>query len=452
MKEFFKISIFFLIASLTSSVFCQSNTYNPTCHFSVDKLQKDFKFLRTKLEKIHPNLYLYTLKTDLNLFFDSLYNSIKIPLTEMEFYNLITLLNIKIKDGHTMFLPSEKASDYFNQNGTFFPFYIVISGDKLYVNMNCSPDTLIKEGSEILSINGIWAANIINQLLIRQIRDGNNQTYPVWILTNYFKEYFSFSFGHPATFSIMYKFRNLDLKTAKINSLSKDSIKIYRQAKYPDKVSLTNEKQGIVLEINKQLSTAILCIKSFNKEILHSAYKQDFNSTIKKMFTQIGNAHIRNLILDIRINQGGDFEPGKLLLSYLLRQSVKYLPKSKEFEIVRPKKNGFKGKLFILINGGSFSSTGILSAYLESTKRGIFIGEEAAGNKVVISGDTTDLVLPNTKILFELSTAKYTILKTHNYGHGVVPNYNMTSSIDNLILNKDITKEFVLSIIENSKQ
>ncbi|MEJ7683514.1 MAG: S41 family peptidase [Segetibacter sp.] len=271
-------------------------------------------------------------------------------------------------------------------------------------------------------------------------------------MANYFKEYFSFLFGYPATFSIRYKLGNSDQQTANINGLSKDSIRIYRQAKYSNRVSLTREKQGIVLEMNKQSSIAILCIKSFDNDILNSVYKQDFNSTVQRMFIQINNANIRNLVLDIRNNQGGDFETGKLLLSYLLRQPVKYLPDRKEYEIIIPKKNSFKGNLFIIINGGSFSSTGILSSYLEFTKRGVFIGEETAGNKVLISGDPIDIALPNTKILSELSTIKYVIRKTNNDGHGVIPTYYMTSSIDNIIIDKDITKEFVLSLISKNKQ
>ncbi len=183
-------------------------------------------------------------------------------MTETEFYNLITLLNSKIKDGHTMFLPGQAALDYSNQNEKFFPFYVVISGDKLYVNMNCSPDTLIKEGAELLSINGIKAIEIINQLLLRQIRDGDNKTYPIWILTNYFKEYFSFTFGHPGFFSIDYKTGSTRLQ-ANINALSKTSIKYYRQAKYSNRISLTTEKQGVVLTINKQLNVATLSINKF---------------------------------------------------------------------------------------------------------------------------------------------------------------------------------------------
>ncbi|MEJ7677869.1 MAG: hypothetical protein WKG06_08385 [Segetibacter sp.] len=127
MNILFKLSLFFVTVSFISAGFCQSNTYDPSHHYSIQELQTDFKFLRTKLERTHPNLYLYTSKAEFDLVFDSLYKCIKVPLTEMEFYNLITLLNSKIKDGHTMFLPSERASNYFNQNGKFFPFYVIIS-------------------------------------------------------------------------------------------------------------------------------------------------------------------------------------------------------------------------------------------------------------------------------------------------------------------------------------
>ena len=371
-------------------------------------------------------------------------------MTEMEFYNLITLLNSKIKDGHTMFLPSQAALDHGDQNENFFPFYVIISDGKLYVNMNCSSDTLIKAGAELLSINGIKAVDIINQLLIRQIRDGNNKTYPTWILINYFKEYFGFTFGYPSSFSIKYKKGNKE-ELATIGALSKDSIKYYRQGKYSGRIFVSNEKQGIILTINKQMSAATLIIKSFDNEILRSVYKQDFDSTIEKIFTQLSNARCANLILDVRDNQGGDFGPGKLLLSYLLRERVKYLPRSKESEVISPRKNSFKGKLFILINGGSFSSTAILCSYLELTKRSVFVGDETAGNKVAISGDPVDMTLPNTRILCEISTTKYIIRNSSNDGHGIIPAYPVGPTIDDAISNRDAAMELALKLISKGK-
>ena len=447
-----RLSLLLFIALPSLTGFSQKNNYDPDQRYSIKDLQEDFQFLRTNLENTHPNLYLYTSKAEFNLFFDSLYKTIRTPLTQSEFYNLITLLNSKIKDGHTMFLPSETALNYFNENGSFLPFYFFISKGKLYVNMNCSADTTLKDGAEIQSINNISTPNILNQLLIRQIRDGYNTTYPIWILANYFKEYFSFLFGHPKTFAMTYKLRNKESRAVNINGLSKDSIKFYRQSKYPNNSLPTKDKQGIVLEINKQLPFATLSIKSFDNDILHSVYNQDFDSTIEKIFTEIQNAHIHNLVLDVRNNQGGDFNPSRLLLSYLLQKPIKYLPNGKEYENIIPNENNYKGKLFILINGGTFSSTAILSSYLNFTKRGIFIGEETGGNKIILSGDPIDTILPNTKIQFQFSTVKYFIREGKNIRHGVVPNYYIIPSIDIEIMNKDTIKEFALNLISKNKQ
>ncbi len=445
-----RLSLFILTVLFTLTGFCQGSNYDPSYHYSVSDLQADFRFLRTNLQKTHPNLYLYTSKPKFNLLFDSLYKGITHPMTETEFYNLITLLNSKIKDGHTMFLPSQAAMDYSNQNENFFPFYLVVSGDKLYVNMNCSSDTLIKDGAELLSINGIKAVDVIDQLLLRQIRDGDNKTYPFWILTNYFKEYFSFTFGHPSLFSIDYKTGSNLLQTT-TRALSKDSIKYYRQAKYSNRILPANEKHGIVLTINEQWNVATLSIKSFDTAILRSEYNQNFDSTIQKIFNELYNAHCDNLILDVRNNQGGDFEPGKFLLSYLLQQSVRYLPGSSEAEIITPRKNSFRGKLFILINGGSFSSTAIVCSYLELTKRGVFIGDETAGNKVVISGDPIDKTLPNTRILCEVSTVKYIIRNSNNDGHGVIPDYYHIATIEDVASNKDPAMDLALKLVATRK-
>ena len=223
MNRFIRILFLCLLMFYSVAAFCQDNNFNPDQHFSVAQLQTDFNFLRTKLEKKHPNLYLYTPKEPLLLFLDSLYKSIAVPLTAQEFYQHISLLNSAIKDGHTMFLPGEQLTNYFNQQAKFFPFYIAIIKNKIYVRMNCSGDTAIQEAAEILSINGKSTTDLLTQLIARQVRDGDNETYPAWILTNYFAAYYGFSFGHPAKFSISYKKNNVE-QFAAIAALTKDSI------------------------------------------------------------------------------------------------------------------------------------------------------------------------------------------------------------------------------------
>ena len=312
--------------------------------------------------------------------------------------------------------------------------------------MNCSGDTAIQEAAEILSINGKSTTDLLTQLIARQVRDGDNETYPAWILTNYFAAYYGFSFGHPAKFSISYKKNNVE-QFAAIAALTKDSILFYKKLRYPNTTLAINKGQGIVCATDKQSNTAILTIKSFDNSILRSVYKQEFKSAVTKAFVTIRENNIGNLIVDLRDNQGGDFKPGIILLSHLLNQPVEFLEGSKQARIVTPYVDAFKGNLYVLVNGGSFSNSGIVSSYLELTKRAVFIGEETAGNKNIISGEPRDFILPNTKIITEISTRKYRIRQSDNDGHGIVPAYEIIPSIDDIIKGRDPVKTFASDLI-----
>ena len=61
------------------------------------------------------------------------------------------------------------------------------------------------------------------------------------------------------------------------------------------------------------------------------------------------------------------------------KEGEKYLYSTRFSKQKPPKPNNFKGKVYVLINGGSFSASSIISSNLKSTKRAIFVGEETGG-------------------------------------------------------------------------
>ncbi len=429
----------------------QDDGTGPDTIYSVSDLQSDLRFLHVMLEKIHPNLYLYTTKHALDLYFDSLEKAISKPVSSLAFYDLISTLHSKIRDGHTMILPADLDLNYFKEKGRFIPLDMQIHQGHLYAVANCSADTSIKAGVEILGINGKLTRDIIDHLVQRQIRDGYNLTYPLWILNTYFPNYYQFSYGQQGAFQIVFKNSRKQKQSALIPALSKDSIRLYRKLKYAVTDIKANPDSGISFTINSQSGIATLVIKSFDDELLSSKYHQDFSKFIPAFFASIRSAGIKTLVLDLRNNQGGDFEPGRLLLRYLILQPMVYLAQSNEQKRLEPDKNAYKGKLYVLINGGSFSSTGIVSSYLDEMHRAIFIGEEAGGNKTIISGDPTHLILPKTKINVDISTRKYLIRNTKNDGHGILPRYPHPLTLHDIIADKDGTMEFALWLASKDK-
>jgi hypothetical protein len=437
---------------VTTTGICQNPVYNPGKLYSVNELQSDFIFVKAKLEKIHPNLYLYTPKPVLDNFLDSLYKTITEPLTDMEFYNIITLLNAKIKDGHTMFLPGDAAMAFMSNTSKYLPFYVKISNGHMYVTMNCSADTALQPGSEILAINQTPSTKILSFLLARQIRDGENETYPSWILENYFKEYYGFSFGHSSAISITIKKTNSQPQTLLVSTLVKDSIKYYHQLKYANCICNNHADKAITLTVPAAQSYAILTIKDFDNERLLNNYKQNFKSTIDSIFKQVQANNVKSMILDLRDNQGGDFENGQELLSYLLPSPFQLLLKGGPVNTMQKNASNFKGKLVVLINGGSFSNTAIICSRLKFYQRAVFVGDESGGNNTIISGDADAFVLPNTKINFSLSTTSYSILKdAATAGHGVIPDYPVAATIKDIIENKDVVKDYAIGLVTSQQ-
>ncbi|MBO9562728.1 MAG: hypothetical protein J7621_08145 [Niastella sp.] len=442
------IYCFFVLQMIVLLSSGQETPYNPARSYSADQLKADLQFLNTKLDSIHPNLYHYTTKDKFNSFLDSLNRAIIGPMQEQEFLGLISLLNEKICDGHTMLLPSEQSMAYNGTQGRFLPFSVVYIKGKLYITENNSTDNSIQPGAIITSINGKETSAIVAQLLKRQIRDGRNQTYPLWILNHYFGAYYSYAFGQSATFSMDLTGSDGKLIHKEVAALTRDSIRLLRQQKQSVQ---TGEARGIILEEKPATKTAVLTIKSFDTSLLQSVYKQSFQPVTDSVFRQLKLHGIRSLLLDLRDNQGGDFEPGRQLLSYLITAPTSYLLGGKEAKLLQPQSNHFSGSLFVLINGGSFSNSAIVSACLENRKQTTFIGEESGGNKFLIFGEATDVVLPHTKIQAYISTETFRINRQSG-DHGIIPRHVVQPSITDLLRGNDPVKALALKLMTGQEK
>lgn len=427
---------------------------------SVDQLRADLLFYKSKLEQNHPNQNLYCTKSDLNRHFDSLNLLIRQPLTELAFYRIITLTSHKVQDGHTLILPATRTTAYHNENSRFLPFQIGVFNNELYIKLNCTETKIIPDGSKISSINGVPSQQILRQLLDRQVRDGNNLSYAYWILDNYFREYYSYVFGHPETFTIAY-FKEEEIRQTVIPALKKDSIYINRSANYPFPDFGNKSGDGITLKIDSNNRYALLKIKDFHNSILKHEYHQNFKPTIKKYFNEIIQSKTENLIIDLRNNQGGDVKNGVLLLSFLLNKPFKVvneyncLKSGKQSDckgpaqgLHRPEKNRFQGKLYVIVNGGSFSNSVIVASCLKINSSAIFVGSETGGNPNVLAGYTKNYKLPNSKIRVEIPAKQFVLTSLENNdGRGLIPDYIVTENIEDYLQLTDKSLNFILSLI-----
>lgn len=439
----FRARCYVLLLVLCGLSTAQGQGPDPALRYQAPALRSDLRYLHDRLSHLHPAPYMYCTAEQLEHAFDSLEACIQRPLSEMDFLSTIAAVYPVLGDGHTMFLPSTLTAS----RGMFaekLPLDVAVIGERAFIRGNGTPDGRLKPGAEILGINGVTMGSILDTLMLRQIRDGHNTTYPRWILNNWFKEYYRFSFGEPSTFDILIATASGE-ESIRVNALPRDSIRANMERN--GSMNATSAK-GIVLRFESGDSVAVLTITTFESATLKSDHGQQAKAEVEKAFSLMHERRTRHLILDLRGNQGGDPALGKLLLSYVLDAPFELVHEGPFSGQTRPRKDRFQGKLYVLMNGGCFSVTGMVLSCLERHHRAVFIGEEAGGNRTVLSGSPKTFQLPNTRIECSVSTRLWRLADRPNDGHGVMPSIAVHESIQDILAGRDAVMEAALSAIK----
>ena len=107
----------------------------------------------------------------------------------------------------------------------------------------------------------------------------------------------------------------------------------------------------------------------------------------KRLFSFVEANSVDRLVLDLRLNRGGNGGLNRPLL----------------LGIIRSTKIDQRGKLFVLIGRGTWSAAQMLVNELEKYTNAIFVGEPSGG-KVNCYGDSSRIILPNSGITARVST------------------------------------------------
>ena len=112
--------VFLLIFSITLFGSCATlKSFNSQLVSKIEekKLKSDIDFAYRKLQKLHPDLYLYIDKDTLDFKFDSLKSSINSPMTSKELFFKLSPVIASINQGHTKLVPPTRkhgTSDNFD--------------------------------------------------------------------------------------------------------------------------------------------------------------------------------------------------------------------------------------------------------------------------------------------------------------------------------------------------
>lgn len=487
-------SVHFFILTLLAGCFISCNVASQEQttqdRLTVQQLKEDLQIMRSRLEGLHPGLYEYTPKKQMNAYFDSLFAAIKQPMSELEFLRFIKPFLIKIKDGHTNIYPSERAVEASQKQHKFIPFGVRCLGKRVFLVEQFTKQLKISPGSEILAINRQPIKDILDAFLYKySTRDGYNETFPRYLINRVFGSAYYWYIGQSDKFEIKYKTPEGQVNTTTVAAANPQDITQYF-AKNPRK----NQDEMLEFKVLNG-NTAYLRVSSFSTSQI-SSKGQSFHAFVDKSFQTIAQRKLKYLILDMRGNGGGNDALGAEIFKYLTdkpfgfyksiqtitqrientqyfdgglsyfnssvsrrlrsltngRYLVKSWPGLRRFKPKR--KNRFKGKMYVLLDGGSFSSTTEFASIIHYHKRATFVGEESGGNyHTNTSGIMPVLVLPHSKIRVRMGLLQYrTVVGDYPKGKGILPDYPVNYTIQDVLQKRDVVLNRTLDLIKQASQ
>ncbi|PSR52770.1 peptidase S41 [Adhaeribacter arboris] len=457
--------------------------------FTPTQLQADLKLMRTILEESHPGMYRYTSKTRFEVLFDSIGKTLNRPMTQQEFYVAATPLIVALKDGHVKYMPHVRPHwQYYYNLDQLFPLDLYFpAGKQAFLVRNNSGSNNIPLGSEIIAINGISVQELVDKLLPTvYFADGNSQAVKYQSLTKFFPFYYGTYVGAAFAYEITFQEKN----NSSTNKITVPAINLATLQKL-EKEDQPAPRLPMRLQY-KENRTAILTIDNFN------VYKDqmDVKKFYKDTFWQLKAKNIQNLIIDVRGNEGGMDRWGSLLYSYLSDKPFRYydkifvaqkkkfsfgehiawvpkmfpvyrslfirkdkngkyvFPYKKALKTQKPQQSPFKGDVYILTDGYSFSVTAEFAAIAHYNKRATFVGRETGGGYYGnTSGFFVVTVLPHTGI--EIATPQWDYhMAVAGYPYpdrGVLPDHEVVPTIEDILQKRDADLEFTLDIIRKKK-
>ena len=486
-------------------VFNEYNYYNQETIkrlvYTPKQVLEDFQVLKEVVTYIHPNIHGYrdslSLQKDLDTLLKEMLANPYLP----NLYKVVSKFAPKIKCSHTFTNPWNQGPDVkqaiFHQPDKI-PFSFKRVGKNIFIEKNASDNPMLERGMEVLSINGVEIETIMKRLMGYVSSDGNNIFKKLERLLVTGNEKFAlFDIFYPLEFDSSEKFvlrlrknKEGEIFNTEVKAISKTRRTRIFQQRYGTVESSVRE--GWKFSILDQ-KTAVMALKSFAVQ----RNEFDWKELLDSYFDQLNRNMVENLIVDIRGNEGGQGEVGEYILERLIKQpleipamesSVRYKVIPDHFKkhistwdkfpydftskiareasgryflkdkytvggkLYKPKRNGFKGRAFLLTDASNSSATHLMAMYAKKIPNITIVGEETGGSVQGTNGNFIFFLrLPNSRIELDIPVVRMRVPLEYETQHegGVIPNILVEKQAPSLQDHSDYQLQKILELIRN---
>ncbi|HSF89351.1 MAG TPA: S41 family peptidase [Saprospiraceae bacterium] len=420
---------------------------------NADSLLADLEILTTTIRENHPMMPMYTTGARFDNLALRTSMQLKTGVSAPVFYSSISRLISSVGCGHTYAYPMADMEARMKEIQDL-PVEVVFVDSSLYVSAAHLEEYRPYVGQEIVSINDVPITRLITVSFQHISADGLSRAAKAYGLEQNFNFYLNLILGSPGT---------LYFET----SGGTFSVGFPTDFTKPVKEDLSAGFH----ELPEVPGTVVLSLPDFDAG----------KPVIKSCFNYMQKEHIENLIIDLRDNRGGSGNIGDYLISFVIDSTLTYyldkkvtpmrykeylhqkegiivsnkyimtdsLTRSYYFNIKPRKKCNFNGHVYVMTNGGTFSTGSFAASVLKNAAGATVVGQETGGSEYAIGGGVIGrLVLPYSglNVRFPLYKWRFNVME-ENSGRGVVPDSIVRPDPKTMLLHTDQVLARVIELV-----
>jgi hypothetical protein len=459
-------------------------------------LLADLVILRRAYEELHPGLYRYNSKSEMDAKFAALQTEFSRDRSLQDAYLALSIFAAQIRCGHTypnFFNQKKPVAAALFEGKNRVPFYFRWLDRKMIVTTDFTEQHTLPRGTQILYINGIPAETILDKLMTIARADGSNDAKRVAYLEvtgeslyQAFDIYFPMFFPQKST--------TLRMQVQKPGAPGPQTLEVltltFQQRIAPIKTREESRNGGdeAIFEWN-YLPDGSAYLRMPDWAMFNS--KWDWKTWLNARLDELSRKNPRALIIDLRGNEGGN-DVGNEILKRLVRRELKlsafrrlvryrdtpaelnpyldtwdpsfqswgaaavelpqpwptappvhyfalnkYDDDASGNDIIPAAGQPYRGKVFVLIDANNSSATFQFAKIVQENKLGTLVGQPTGGNQRGINGGAFFFLrLPHSQLEMDLPLIA-TFPPTPQPDAGLTPDILVTPTFEDIIAARD---------------
>lgn len=439
---FVALAGFFLITTACGQkpeINAQTTEVLPEGYITETNIRSDFQALYDGLKTAHSNLYAHQERSAYDDLFADMLSSFNGPRSlldvQKEFQKFTAFGNV----GHARIeFPSKAHGDYRAKGGKAFPVYLRFQNGLPFIDQNYSGIDSIQPGMELISVNNVPVDEFL--LSLEQHISADSRYMAHSLLEFSLPQYIWLEYGQIERFSLV--LRQEDGQMIAVEVPARTQLELEEATKASSAVFTLSSHQRVTEILDNNIGY-LRPGPFYSLETPDNPWDNEgFSDFIDGAFQSYLNANVNDLIIDLRLNPGGDNSFSDLMIAWFADEAFSFAsefivrsspqaqasnqarldlnPESVEgvsgqyaklyeqtpygetfdFHITKhpPRKNEtFDGNIFVLVDRHSFSNAVNVAAIVQDYGFGTIIGEKTS-DMATTYGAMESFTLPETEL------------------------------------------------------